>query len=241
MKAMIFAAGLGSRLKPITDSMPKALVRVHNKPLLQIVIENLKAAGFNEIVVNVHHFSEQIIDFLNNNNNFDIKIGISDESDKLLDTGGGIKKASHFFNDNTPFLVHNVDILSNINLNSFYNHAKESNASACLLVSERITNRYLLFNDNDNLVGWINEATGEIKSPYKSFDPTLYKKYAFGGLHIIHPSIFGLMNEMEDDCFSIIDFYLSVCDKVPIKAYTQPDLNIVDIGKTEVLMRVNSH
>ena len=119
MKAMIFAAGRGTRLKPITDKIPKALVSVGGKPLLQHTIEKLKHSGFNEIIINVHHFADQIIEFVLSNNSFDINIEFSEESE-LLDTGGGIKKASYFFNDSKPFLVHNVDVLSNINLNELY-------------------------------------------------------------------------------------------------------------------------
>ncbi|MBQ3681272.1 MAG: NTP transferase domain-containing protein, partial [Paludibacteraceae bacterium] len=116
MKAMIFAAGLGTRLKPLTDDRPKAMVEVNGKPLIQHIIEKLTANGFDEIIVNVHHFAEQIIDFLRENNNFGIRIEISDERGMLLETGGGIKKAAHFFDDGKPFLVHNVDIFSNADL-----------------------------------------------------------------------------------------------------------------------------
>ena len=121
MKALIFAAGLGTRLKPLTDTMPKALVPIDGKPLLEHVILKLKAAGFNQIIVNVHHFPDQIIEFLKSKNNFDLRIEISDERDKLLDTGGGVKNAKWFFDDGKPFLVHNVDILSNIDYNRFIN------------------------------------------------------------------------------------------------------------------------
>ena len=151
MKAMIFAAGLGTRLKPLTDTMPKALVPIAGKPLLEHIITKLIAAGFDEIIVNVHHFADQIVDFLKSKNNFGIRIEISDETDLLLETGGGIKHASAFFDDGKPFLVHNVDILSNLDLSDFYQTSLKNNGLATLLVSERNSSRYFLFDDNAKL------------------------------------------------------------------------------------------
>ena len=139
MKAMIFAAGLGTRLKPLTDNIPKALVTIGGKPLLQHTIEKLKSSGFDEIIINIHHFADQIVEFILSKNSFDIKIEFSDESNELLDTGGGIKKASHFFCDGEPFLIHNVDILSNINLNDLYLFHNSSNSIATLVCSKRKT------------------------------------------------------------------------------------------------------
>ena len=130
MKAMIFAAGLGTRLKPVTDTIPKALVPVNGKPLLEHIILKIKNAGFDEIIVNVHHFPDQIIEFIELNNQFGIRIEISDERDRLLETGGGIKKAEWFFDDNQPFLVHNVDILSNLDLKKLYTNHLKSNSMA---------------------------------------------------------------------------------------------------------------
>ena len=156
MKAMIFAAGLGTRLRPLTDNMPKALVPVAGKPMLERVILRLKEAGFNEITVNIHHFGEQIIDFLRAHDNFGTEIHISDERGMLLDTGGGIKKARPFLDGQEPFLVHNADILTDIDLAGLYRHHLESDAESTLLVSERKTSRYLLFDDDYHLHGWIN-------------------------------------------------------------------------------------
>src|SRR5690606_32019928 len=155
MKAMIFAAGMGTRLKPLTDTIPKALVPVGGKPLLQHIIEKLKRFGFNEIIINIHHFGQQIIDFVQENNSFDIRIEFSDEREQLLDTGGGIKKAAWFFDDNKPFLVHNVDILSNIDLQELYHFHLKNNTIATLLCSIRQTSRYLLFDTDNHLRGWI--------------------------------------------------------------------------------------
>jgi len=234
MKAMIFAAGLGTRLKPLTDTIPKALVPIGGKPLLQHVIEKLSASGFDEMVINVHHFSEQITQFLQNNNNFGLHIDISDESDKLLDTGGGIRKAAAFLKGNEPFLVHNVDILSNADLRELYNNHVQQEAMATLLVSQRKTSRYLLFDEQNILKGWMNESTGEVKSPYPDFLPEKHRRFAFAGIQVISPKIFDLMKNMPDK-FSIIDFYLSIAADVKIKGYPVSDLEMIDVGKIDSL------
>ena len=228
---MIFAAGLGTRLKPLTDRIPKALVSVGGEPLLKRVIFQLKDAGFTRIAVNVHHFSQQIIDYLRENNNFGMDIRISDESDKLLETGGGIKKAWPLFDQTEPILIHNVDILSNVNLQKFYQNAP---LAARLLVSERKTKRYLLFDDTMRLVGWTNIETGEVKSPYPGLNPKDYQMYAFSGIHMVAPSLFPLMAD-EPDKFPIMDFYLRHCDKVRIEGYVKNDLKLMDVGKQETL------
>jgi len=232
MQAMIFAAGLGTRLKPLTEKIPKALVRVGDKTLLEHVINKLKGAGADKIVVNVHHFSNQIIDYLRSNDNFGVEILLSDESDKLLDTGGGIKKASSLLSKTSPVLIHNVDILSNVNLKSFYE--SNLNNDATLLVSKRKTKRYLLFDSDMRLVGWTNIETGEVKSPYKDLQPSKYKKYAFSGIHLFSPKLFGYMNDFPDK-FGIIDFYLDICAKANIKGYLKEDLKLMDVGKLDTL------
>ncbi len=234
MQAMIFAAGLGTRLKPLTDRMPKALVSVGGESLLKRVIFQLKDAGFTRIVVNVHHFANQIIDYLRDNNNFGMDIRISDESDKLLETGGGIKKAWHLFSPNEPILIHNVDILSNVDLKKFYQMEEKDTVAARLLVSERKTKRYLLFDETMRLVGWTNIETGEVKSPYPNLNPKKYKMYAFSGIHMVAPSLFPLMDD-EPDKFPIMDFYLKHCDKVRIEGYVKNDLKLMDVGKQETL------
>ena len=236
---MIFAAGLGTRLKPLTDTMPKALVPVSGKPLLEHIIEKLKSAGFDEIIINVHHFSEQIALFLAEKNNFGIRIEISDETDLLLETGGGIKKAAAFFDDGKPFLVHNVDIFSNADLREMCDFSLKTNALATLLVSKRQTSRYLLFDENGRLAGWFNEKTGEVKSPYKNLNINNYEKLAFGGIHVISPKIFELMNNWTGK-FSIIDFYLSLCDKHKICAYVPENLKLLDVGKVDSLDAINN-
>ncbi|MDR0749093.1 MAG: nucleotidyltransferase family protein [Tannerellaceae bacterium] len=238
MKAMILAAGLGTRLKPLTDSIPKALVPVDGKPMLEHLVLKLKAAGFREIVINVHHLGGQIIDFLAANDNFGIKIKISDERDYLLDTGGGIKHAAGFLAEsNEPFLVHNVDILSNVDLKAFYNHHAETNPLATLLVSKRETSRHLLFDKDGKLCAWHNRDTGEVKSFFPNLDPQRYAGYAFGGVHLISPQLFEWMEEWTGK-FSIINFYLSVCARTNILAYSPNNLQLIDIGKPETLRRL---
>ena len=228
---MIFAAGLGTRLKPLTDTMPKALVPVDGTPLLKILLDKLILSGYTEVVINIHHFGQQIIDYINQNS-FDIGISISDERGKLLDTGGGIKKASHFFTDDQPFLVHNVDILSNVDLFQFYEEHR--NFDATLLVSRRETSRYLLFNENNKLVGWTNVQTGEVKSPFPDLNVNECRKYAFAGIHVFSPRLFPLMQNFGDK-FSIIDFYLSVARKANIRCFLKEDLKLIDVGKIDTL------
>lgn len=230
---MIFAAGLGTRLKPLTDSIPKALVLISGKPLLQLVIEKLKNAGFNEIIINVHHFPNQIIDFLKLNNNFGIRIEVSDERDVLLDTGGGIRKAAWFFDDGKPFLVHNVDILSNIDLGALYHQHLRTNSLATLVVSQRDTFRYLLFDDNLRLNGWINEKTGETK-PENLKKIEFYNKLAFSGIQVLSPKVFELMENLKPK-FPIMDFYLSNAASQTISGFVPQDYKMMDVGKLDVL------
>jgi len=233
MKAFIFAAGLGTRLKPMTDTIPKALVPIAGKPLLEHVILRLKEAGFDELIVNVHHFPDQIIDFLRANNNFGIRIEISDERDALLDTGGAIRKAAWFFDDGKPFLVHNVDILSNLNLNNLYLQHLSSSPLATLVVSERNTFRYLLFNNKKRLCGWINEKTGETK-PIKFDDISGYNKLAFAGIQVLSPNVFELLENLQPK-FPIMDFYLSNTQNQIINGYVPTDFKMMDVGKLDVL------
>lgn len=234
MKAMIFAAGTGSRLKPLTDTMPKALIPINGKPMLEHIILKLKNAGFDQIVINIHHFGQQILDFLAANNNFGLHIDISDEQNYLLDTGGGVKNAISFLAGDEPFLIHNVDILSNVDLKLLYDTHKETNPLATLLVSERKTSRYLLFNNENKLCGWRNHETGEVKSFFPHFDPDQYNEYAFGGIHVLSPKILEFMEEWTGK-FSIINFYLSICAKTDIRAYLTENLQLLDIGKPETL------
>lgn len=268
MKAMIFAAGLGTRLKPLTNDRPKALVTVAGKPMLEHVILKLKAAGCDEIVINVHHFADQILAFLEANNNFGIKIHISDETDCLRDTGGGLQKASSFLvpqsgfvsdvlqelieklenKENGPqamrealtqireecYLLHNVDILTNFDLEDliYYHQNCRSFPEATLLVSSRPTSRYLLFDDDDRLCGWINKETNQTKPLGFKYEKGKYKEYAYSGIQMVYPSIF---SRMPAGKYSIIDYYLSICHIARIQCYVDEDLEVLDLGKPEAL------
>ena len=228
--AFIFAAGLGTRLKPLTDSKPKALVTVDDKALIDIVIDNLSAQGVGNFVVNVHHFAGQIVDALKNRNN----VAFSDETDLLRDTGGAVKHARNLLKSNY-FLVHNVDIISNFSLD-FLLRNMHQNALATLLVSERNTSRYLLFNDDMRLVGWTNISTGEVKSPFANINVDQCRKLAFSGIHLLNPSVHNLMENYPEK-FSIIDFYLNNAAKYEIYGLIQPNLKLVDVGKVDSLAK----
>lgn len=234
MNAMIFAAGLGTRLKPLTDTMPKALVPVAERPLIEHVLLKLKASGCTHAVVNVHHFAEQIMDFLEANHNFGMRISISDERGMLLETGGGIKKAGPLFDNDDPILIHNVDILSNADLNALYQAHESHHADATLLVSERESSRYLLFDDQQKLCAWENVKTGEIRSPYPQPNLDQLNRFAFSGIHVFSPRLFKEMDRFPEK-FPIIDFYLDVCKTHRLLAYRQDGLRLLDVGKTAAL------
>lgn len=218
---MIFAAGLGTRLKPLTDTMPKALVTVGGMPLIWHVIMKLKAAGYERIVVNVHHFAQQIMDYLAANGNFGLDIRISDETGGLLETGGGIRKALPLFDPSSPILIHNVDILSNLDL------AALPADDSLLVVSERNTKRYLQFDDTMRLVGWKNIETGEVKGREA-------RSLAFSGIHVLGTSMFPLLEDWPQ-CFPIMDFYLTVCNQQLIRGYEACNLRLLDVGKLDTL------
>ena len=349
MKAMIFAAGLGTRLKPLTDTMPKALVPVCGQPLLYHVITKLVKAGYDHIVVNVHHFPDQIIDYLKAHD-FGVRIEVSDERDFLRETGGGIRYAQPLLTDfstppsaplemtgadsfaplgmtkecpsaplemteegssaslemagtdsfaplemteadsfaslgmtegpacrpdggpllfrpdgeplssrpsgtplsfrpsgasgeifrKEPFLVHNVDIVSNLDLRWFREQHRPGSL-ATLVVSERKTQRYFLFDGDNRLRGWTNIATGEVRSPYPDIDPEKCRKLAFSGIHLISPEIFDAFERLGmGDRFSIVDFYLKACAEYPIYGVVPPDFTMVDVGKFATLPEAES-
>ena len=240
MQTMIFAAGLGTRLKPLTDTMPKALVPVAGKPLLWHVMDKIKRAGFERVVINVHHFADQITDYLKDIDNMGMDVRISDETEMLLETGGGIKHASAHFDVASPVLIHNVDILSNVNLHDFY--SSNADADAVLLVSNRKTKRYLLFDDDMRLVGWTNIETGERRSPYDwvhTIELSRLNMYAFSGIHLFSPCLFKLMDQWPDR-FGVMDFYLDVCDKVNIRGKLKDDLRLMDVGKIDTLSEADA-
>ena len=230
---MIFAAGMGTRLKPLTDIIPKALVPVADRPLLQGVLDRMEDAGVTKVVVNVHHHAAQIKNFIRlAQPSYPFPISISDESEQLLETGGAIKKARQLFDNTEPILIHNVDILSNINLRAFYKQS--NNVDAALLVSARQTKRYLLFDDDMRLVGWTNVETGEVKSPYSNVHELAKHQYAFSGIHCFSPTLFPFM-ALWPDRFPIIDFYLQTCAKAHIKGIVKEDLKLLDVGKLDTL------
>ena len=233
MKALVFAAGLGTRLKPLTDTMPKALVPVNGVPLLQQVVEKLVAAGYDEIVINVHHFADMIRDFVATHDSFGVRITFSDETDLLRETGGGIRHAAPLLEGEEPFLVHNVDILSNLDLAWFRAQHRPGDLST-ILVSDRPTQRYFLFDEDGLLVGWTNLATGEVRSPWPGIDPDHCTRLAFSGIHYISPAIFPLMHDWPEK-FSIVDFYLAVCRTHAVRAAVMPGLVLHDVGKLSEL------
>lgn len=232
MKVMLFAAGLGTRLRPLTNTMPKAMVPVDGRPLIDIVTNHLISQGATEIVVNVHHFGQQIIDFIDQHE-WPIPVRISDERDELLNTGGGLRKAQSLFTDDgEPILIHNVDILSNAPLTDFYK--ENTSHDATLMVSQRDTQRYLLFDDDMRLRGWTNIATSEVRSPFADIEPAKLHRYAFSGIHLFSPRLFSLM-EAYPKAFPIMDFYLQECAKADIRGHVQPDLKLMDVGKLNTL------
>jgi len=232
--AMILAAGLGTRLKEMTHDKPKALVTLNGKPLLQHCIENLIANGFHHIVINVHHFGEQIIDFVEQHQ-YDADIIISDERDLLMDTGGGIVKATPLFMDSKAVLIHNVDIISNVDFKTLGRQFLESDDDAWLLTQDRESNRKLLFNDSDRLIGWRNKANGDFKWVYDSFGQ--YQEMAFSGLHFFRNDLFA---EFELKPVSVIDLYLKLGKTHRILSHPiQPDYWF-DLGKPEQLLTAES-
>ena len=234
MKAMIFAAGLGTRLRPITDTMPKALVPVAGVPMLERVLCKLRDAGIDAFVVNVHHFAEQIEAFLAIHD-FGVPVAISREAGEPLETGGGIRHAAPLLvSPERRFLVHNADILSDLDINWFLSQDAPENL-ATLLLTDAPADRYLLFDEEMRLAGWTNVRTGEVKSPYlPDFDPAKYRRYSFCGIHVVSEAVFEKMAAWPER-FSIIDFYLAECAARTIRGVVAPDLRLIDIGSPEKL------
>ncbi|MGD0711000.1 MAG: nucleotidyltransferase family protein [Bacteroidales bacterium] len=237
MKAFILAAGLGTRLKPLTNNKPKALVEVNGVTLLEHLIVKLQNLEVTELIINVHHYAEQIKEFLRKKNNFGIRIEVSDETEQLLDTGGGLKKAAWFFDDNKPFLVHNVDVLSNIDLNQLYQTHLQSGSLATLAVKDRNTSRYFLFNDNNELCGWENTKTGEIL--YHSNNSQQLTALAFSGIQVISPHIFDKISETGK--FSLTDLYIRLSSKNKITAFRHDRDFWLDLGKPESIDKAENY
>lgn len=232
MKAMIFAAGLGTRLRPITNTIPKALVPVGGVPMLERIILKMRDAGMEECVVNAYHFADKVSSFLESKD-FGIPVKVSLESGtEPLETGGGIRHAGSLLGRGR-FLVHNVDILSNLDVGRFL-AADKPDSLATLLLVDKEADRYLLFDDDMRLAGWTNVVTGEVKSPFPDFDPSRCRRYSFCGIHIVSDEIFELMEDWPDR-FSIIDFYLKSAAVRPIFGVVATDLKLIDIGSPEKL------
>lgn len=232
MKALLFAAGLGTRLKEHTQDKPKALVNLAGKPLIQHAIEHLKQFGISDITINIFHFAEQVIEFIEANNSFGITIHFSDERGQLLDTGGGLKKAAEFLTGDEPILIYNVDVISNLDLIFLLKFHQEQKALATLVVRQRETSRYLMFDKNRQLAGWKNFSTGETRVSREDSFPEA-EPLAFSGIHLIEPSLLNLITE--EGKFPIMDLYLRLAENHSIKAYPDDSDLWMDLGKPEQL------
>ena len=237
LNAMIFAAGLGTRLKPFTDNKPKALVELAGKPLLERAILKLIELKVDRIVINVHHYADLIEDFLRKNNNFGVDIRISDEREELLDTGGGLKKAADLFIPNAPVLIFNVDVLYSLDLYELIDQHTKSDALVSMVMRERTSSRYLYFNSKNQLTGWKNCKTGEIKEARDDMNKS--QPMAFSGIHLIDPNLFSLITE--NGKFSIIDLYLRLAKEEKILAYKDCSEIWTDLGKPEDLAWAQEH
>ena len=244
MRAMILAAGLGTRLKPFTDHHPKALAMVNGKSLLQRNIEYLQSYGITEVIVNVHHFADQIINVIKDNNGWGSDVTISDESDEVLETGGGLLRAADYFNNEERWLVMNADILTDLDLNKMI-AADEKNAEvsegeivATLAVTNRTTSRNLIFNAAGTLCGWKNNTTGEEKWSNPLKDKSTAVPKAFSGIHIIHAPFFEAL-ELRGK-FSLIDAYLQIAKHYPVYYYDHSDGILLDVGKPESIEKAAS-
>jgi NDP-sugar pyrophosphorylase family protein len=233
LKALIFAAGLGTRLKEHTSDKPKALVQLAGKPLLQHAIEKLLSHQITDITVNVFHFADQVIAFLNNHPFPGVQIHISDERGELLDTGGGLKKAEIFLAGSQPILIYNVDVISNLDLNLLERHHLTSGSLATLVVRQRDTSRYLMFDENFQLAGWKNFSNGETKiSRVDKFDNSI--PYAFSGIQIVQPEIFGLITETGK--FPIMDLYLRLAQTESVHGFVDTSTIWMDLGKPDQIL-----
>ncbi|MDD2199173.1 MAG: sugar phosphate nucleotidyltransferase [Bacteroidales bacterium] len=235
MKAFILAAGLGTRLMPLTKDIPKAMVAIKGKPMIGHLIEKLTKSGFNQIVINIHHNGEKIIEYVNNLSFSGAEIFISDERNKLLDTGGGLLKAKNLLENSNDFLVHNVDIYSNIDLREMYLHHKSSNNLVSLAVKERTSSNYLLFDNDNTLCGWYSNTTGA-KRIVKEREE--YKELAFSGIQVISSEIFKHITEKGK--FGVIPMYLRLAKDHNIGAYIHNDKDVLDLGKHESLKKAQS-
>ena len=248
MKGFIFAAGLGTRLKPLTDTLPKALVPVGGKPLIEHVVRKLKSSGIDEAVVNVHHFADKVESWVKEQDVMDISV--SDERQMLLETGGAVLHARRYLEGCGQFLIHNVDILSDVDLQWFASQVRPD-ALATLLVSERKSSRYLLFDpESMRLVGWKNESTGEVRPAGRDVDESRCLKLAFSGIHVMSDQVLEVMERYAVDGglyavsdtprFTVIDFYLDMCHLHDIFGVKAEGMNLIDVGKLDTLEKAEN-
>jgi NDP-sugar pyrophosphorylase family protein len=239
MRAMILAAGLGTRLKPFTNNHPKALAVVNGKSLLQRNVEYLLSFGITDIIVNVHHFADQIINAVNENKGWGANITISDETDEVLETGGGLLRAANYFESEDRWLVMNADILTNLDLHKMiaadeaYAINAEGDLVATLAVTDRSSSRNLIFNQSGTLCGWKNNNTGEEKWALPLRDPNSAVPKAFSGIQIVHAAF--LQEVQLHGKFSLIDAYLQLAQHYAIHFYDHSDGILLDVGKPESL------
>lgn len=234
-KALIFAAGKGTRLKPFTDNHPKALAVVNNVPLLERNIKFLQNYGINDFVINVHHFGEQIIDFLQEKENFGAKIEISDEKNELLETGGGLVFAKKYLQNEENFLIMNADILTDLNITEFVKFHLSHQNVATLAVSDRVSSRKLMFNEDMILKGWVNKTTGETK--LSEFNKN-FKELAFSGIHCVNSSIFDKIKRTGK--FSIMEEYLDLMFENHIQGF-QHNAKLIDVGRPESVVEAEKY
>ena len=235
MRAMIFAAGLGSRLKPWTDHHPKALAVVNGKSLLQRNIEYLQKHNIREVIVNVHHFADQVIDAITKNKGWGTEVTISDETDEVLETGGGLKKAAWYFDNETDFVVMNADILTDMDLSAMITQHRQEKPLATLAVSSRDTSRYFLFDEKNILSGWRNVKTGEERIS-RNAEPFTQK--AFSGIHVINAGLLQLIKQ--EGKFSMVDVYLDLAKEHIISSYDHTGKQLVDVGKPESIAKAEA-
>jgi len=236
-KAFILAAGLGTRLGKLTDNKPKALLEINGIPMLQLVIERLLNEGIDEFIINIHHHGQQVIDFLNKNENFGATIHISDEQDLLLDTGGAIAKAKAYFTGNDQVLIHNVDVISNLDIKELEIRHNINNAIATLCVRQRQSNRYLLFDDEMKLVGWRNTLTGEFKWIEKP--KTVFQAFAYSGIYLVNSNFAGKISFKGN--FSIIDAWLKMAANETIIGYPDNSPVWFDLGTKQKLKEAENY
>ena len=233
MKAMIFAAGLGTRLRPLTDNIPKALVKVGGVTMLERVLRKVKAAGIEEIVVNTHHFADKVDSFLKSSPDLSEGVRVSREEAEALETGGGIRHARSLLEGSGSFLMHNVDILSDIDLKAFAAEHRDD-CLATLAVHEAEADRYFLFDGQMRLVGWTDARTGEVRSPFPGLEAEKCRRLSFCGVHILSDEVFPLMEDWPER-FGIVDFYLSAAARHTIRGVVQEGIRLIDIGSPEKL------